>query len=383
MRVAHITEAPRGGVLSYLEEVIPEQLRAPEIERIIAVLPAVNAGSFAHLGSAKLILKPYPHARGSLIGMLRLAWHVLAVLVIEKPDIVHVHSTFAGVIVRLCAVLVRFRGRLLYCPHGWSFLREGSPRTLLVLIERILAFRSDRIICISDHEWHEAVQAGLPARKCVTIKNGIAPPAGPAPPRSERGRPLGPRRLKILYVGRFDRQKGFDLFLDAMRRVPDRAEGLAVGDYLTDPGRSHAPPANVTIRGWCDRSGLDALYRDADLLLIPSRWEGFGLVAIEAMRAGLPIFASRVGGLEEIVVDGETGRLFACGDVEQIVTLVTQVTEADLARFGRAGYDRFQAHHRSDRMNSQLLKLYAACARADGFRREFAGLGSARVPRPR
>jgi len=174
------------------------------------------------------------------------------------------------------------------------------------------------------------------------------------------------RKLRILFVGRFDRQKGFDIFLEVVRRLDGRALGTAVGSYFVSNAEELPIPKNVTVLGWRSREELVSLYKSADLLLVPSRWEGFGLVAVEAMRAVLPVFASRVGGLQEVVADGETGRLFENGNVQEITKMLEHVSSPELQLFGQKGHARYMEHFTASVMSDRVTALYEDICSATG-----------------
>ena len=125
-----------------------------------------------------------------------------------------------------------------------------------------------------------------PPRKCILIPNGIAElPPGTC---NKGSPPTLSHLIKVLYVGRFDHVKGFDTFIEAMRRLNGYAEGCVVGAHLTERGKSLIIPDNVIVNGWRARNELGSFYQENDLLVVPSRAEAFGLVALEAMRSGLP-----------------------------------------------------------------------------------------------
>jgi glycosyltransferase involved in cell wall biosynthesis len=128
------------------------------------------------------------------------------------------------------------------------------------------------------------------------------------------------RSLRVLYVGRYEKRKGFDLALEAAAIVRGSAdiEFIFVGGLLRDQEKAHVEElfgsdvwraGRVRFEGIVERAQLEELYRIADVILMPSRYESFGLVAIEAMSAGKPVIALRVGGLKEVVTDGENGFL--------------------------------------------------------------------------
>jgi glycosyltransferase involved in cell wall biosynthesis len=92
--------------------------------------------------------------------------------------------------------------------------------------------------------------------------------------------------------------------------------------------------------------------------VVPSRWEGFGLVALEAMRCGCAVVASRVGGLSEVVDDGVTGLLFEPGDAAGLAALLSTTSASKLAALGVAGRQRFERLFRIDRVDAELDALY-------------------------
>lgn len=351
VRVLHLTEAPLGGVVAYLEEILAAQHRAGM--EIALVTPALNLPALAHVGDFPRIAPEV--RRGSLRDLARLTAMAVRQTWRMRPDVVHVHSTFAGAAFRLCRPFLPRGTKLVYCPHGWAFSRKGSTakNRVIALAERVLSLGCDAIICISRGEREEALAAGLPKRKLVVVENGVSPRA-PALPKEPRSGPLN-----IAFVGRFDRQKGFDTWCEVLRRLGPEAKGIAVGQAIVTKGPAPKVPHNAQVIGWQSRDVLARIYREADVLLVPSRWEGFGLVAVEAMQAGTAVFASRVGGLADIVVDGETGRGFAPDDAAGIVEMLRQTDRATLDAYGRAGHARYIQRYTAERMSREIAQLYA------------------------
>ncbi len=366
LRLAHVTEAPGGGVLSYLQEAVAFQAQSPAVESIAVVGPEVNAASIVRIDSPKLVVTSFEHKRGSVAGLLRLGQLTRGVVAETATDILHVHSTFAGVVSRLGAAVGFRRPKVVYSPHGWAFSRTSSVRPLIVAAERLLTRFTDRVVCVSHAEKEDAVAAGIAATKCVVIENGIKA----LPPSSSGGAAWKAERrgkLRVLFVGRFDRQKGFDFCLAVMARLSDAAECYAVGDYVVGPAETQLSiPENVTLLGWRDRAEVVELYAHADLLLMPSRWEGLPIVALEAMRSGLPIFCTPVGGLRDVVVDGVTGRFFDLSDPETVAEMIRSVSRDTLASYGEKGHQRFLKRFTAERMNQETISLYRSLRDGDG-----------------
>jgi len=142
--------------------------------------------------------------------------------------------------------------------------------------------------------------------------------------------------FKVAYVGRFEPRKGFDLacaaFSQLLRDIPNieiSFIGDKVGEHSTQVLREQQAEdlledERVTFRGMVSREELDQIYVDSDIVLMPSRYESFGLVAIEAMAAGTPVIALAVGGLKEVVDDGVTGFLVQPGESE-VTTIVDRL----------------------------------------------------------
>ena len=115
--------------------------------------------------------------------LLRLGMSTLHALRQVRPDIVHVHSSLAGVVVRLCLLPSLRRPKLIYTPHAWSF-SPGAARHVFFrrLCERILALWTDRIICVSKHELKLAIEAGISRRRCAVVLTGLPEPAATRSP---------------------------------------------------------------------------------------------------------------------------------------------------------------------------------------------------------
>jgi len=223
-------------------------------------------------------------------------------------------------------------------------------------LERALAPLCDVVVCISEHEMRIARQARIAPRVMAHIANGIPcnPPVAAA--RSQPDWPADKRRL--LFVGRFDRQKGVDILLEALRELRDSTFAYLVGSAVLNDGAALKLPDNVRTTGWLSAADLTAYYETADVLVAPSRWEGFGLTAVEAMRAGLPVIASRVGGLAEVVEHDVTGLLVEPNSSAALVSAIRSIGTESLKSMGEAGRHRFVERFTLDRMHSQLTALY-------------------------
>jgi len=358
--IVHVAENIKGGVGTYLRDLLDVQRRSFGPGVIIALVPASQREILGYPPGVKIVT--FDDSGHRLLNTWRLTLRMRALVSRENPVVVHVHSTFAGAALRPLLWAVRSSAAVIYCAHGWAFDRETSRSSRLFAqgLERVLARWCDSVVCISEHEMRAAKRIGISHQKLTQVSNGIpreSPRTKLAVARAEW--PEGARR--VLFVGRFDRQKGIDLLLDALAELGDTAFAYVVGDSVLGDARTYALPANVRTTGWLSDAELEAFYQSADVLVAPSRWEGFGLTAAEAMRASLPVIASRVGGLQEVVEDGVTGLLLPPGEKNALVRALRDTSDDRLATMGRAGRQRFLRRFTLDRVHQQLTELYQRC----------------------
>ena len=321
----------------------------------MVVLPETHAGHIRKIEPAAIT--PFQDKGNRLGNSLALVRKVLRQMEEFHPDVVHLHSTLAGAAIRPFIRLLQERPKVVYCPHGWAFKRDSSAtmRRVAEKVELAMSGLSDAIVCTSNGELDSAMGIGIERSRLARILNGI-----PSLEDASAEEVVWPdSRLRLLFVGRFDRQKGIDLFLAAMQELREVAFACVIGAPVVDHDMPEVIPDNVTLLGWQSRDGLLAYYRSADLLVMPSRWEGFGLVAAEAMRSGLAVLGTRIGGISDIVEDSVTGMLVEPESVQAIVSAIRSTSRSELGRMGESGRLRFECLFSSERMFSEMHQLYA------------------------
>jgi glycosyltransferase involved in cell wall biosynthesis len=352
-RVLHVAEVIKGGICTHLRELVELQRRSFGADRITLVIPASQADELRAPAGVRIVR--FRDSSNRIINACRAAVSVYLQLQQQPLDVVHVHSTFAGAVVRPLLALLRARPSVIFCPHGWAFFRDMVPwkRRLVERFERQWSRWCRTIVCVSRHERMAAVQVGIASTRLVVVPNGL-PQVAPEPAPLAISWPPGARRL--LFVGRFDRQKGIDILFEALRQLGGAAFACIAGDSLYTALGSL--PVNARYAGWLDTAGLEAYYRSAEVIVMPSRWEGFPLVALEAMRAGLPIIASAVGGLPEIVDDGETGLLIPPNDASALVDAVRSLSPARLQYMASTSAERFSRRWTAEAVHRSMSELY-------------------------
>jgi glycosyltransferase involved in cell wall biosynthesis len=352
MRVLHIAEILRGGIATVFNEIVPPQIEQFGAGNVQLLVPEQQASDLSAI--PRDCIRTFDR-RNRRLGLRSLFRECMSVLHSFNPDIVHIHSTVAGLLVRSRLRTSSWRGRVVYCPHGWAF-DVSNARSLRYGIERVehfLSARTDRIIAISDHEYREGVRIGIDPQKLVVIENGISRSR-----QTVQAAEWNDHRVKVLFVGRLDRQKGVDVLMRAAATLGDRIHVRVAGGRVTGNGVRMEVPPNVALLGWLSPTEVESQMRAADLVCMPSRWEGFGLVAIEAMRAAKPVVASRVGGLAGLVEDGKSGLLVAKEDAVELASALVSRSSAEWAQMGEFAKARFLRSYTSDRVHRDIMALY-------------------------
>jgi glycosyltransferase involved in cell wall biosynthesis len=370
MKIFHLCETLKGGIATHLNSLLRHQREDYRDADIVVLCPAHHA-EFVDVVGVTVI--PFVHRGRNLRGIVSL-WREWAGLIRQhQPDVLHLHSSFAGLIGRT----IPHRARTIYCAHGWAFTTNASPlkKRIYSALERLLSRRTDAIIVISQSEMEAAAAAGIDPRKCAVVYNGVEdrPPAIDVRPAE------GP--IRALFVGRFDEQKGYDVLIDAFRLLGDQPMHLhLVGEAVQGQGKLPDLPSNVTTQGWITPSELGAVIAGSDVLVVPSRWEGFGLVAIEAMREGRPVVAHKVGGLPEIVADGETGLLFSPLNAPTLAAALARLNTRQLRAMGAAARLRFDALFTDRTMYAATDAIYQRILPSLGLHRSQEVAGSEPSP---
>jgi glycosyltransferase involved in cell wall biosynthesis len=376
LNILHVCESLPGGPASYLDEILPAQRKRFGERNVVLLAPASQMEHLAQSSGSDVV--GYRRTGRNASSLARLTLALQRQLARQRPDILHLHSSLAGGIGRLVASTTGFDGRVVYCAHGWA-IDPGRPskgRDLFRFAERILYLAADAIINISPHE-----DAFLPAAwrrggKVRLIPSGIAPASAdaqapePAPCEEEPGQPLC---WRLLFVGRTDYQKGFDLLLQEMAGLTS-ARLVVAGGHVVEATCELACPPNVAILGWLPRSGVRDLMARADFVVMPSRWEGMPLVALEAMRAGKPVIASANGAFPHIIEHGRTGLLVDTREPGFLGRALEGLARADAVRMGAAATETFQQRFTSTTMNDQLFRLYEELRSAPPARVSLSGL---------
>ena len=282
----------------------------------------------------------------------------------------------------------RFRSPLVTTIHatehgrhqGWV---DKHPQSHIHGVERWITNRADRVIACSVYMREQIADIfGVPEARIEVIPNGIDPDDLQPQPQAElrrlRGEFAGPGEKLVLLIGRLVYEKGFQLALEAMPEVIQRAPGtrfLVAGsgtheEELRAQARELGLSEHGSFLGWIGDDVLHSLYRIADVCVVPSIYEPFGLVALEAMASGCPCIVADTGGLREVVPDDTAGLRFRARDPEALADVAVRVlTDPELGeRLVAEGLEHIRGFDWAD-VAAQTAELYGGLVDAHRVQR--------------
>ncbi len=380
MRVTHvITRLIRGGAQLTLFNLVRglkargipcEVVSGPEEGSEGSILPEMRA-----LGVEVTLLprlRREVHPGRDALALLALARHFSR----SAPTLVHTHTSKAGLLGGLAGRLAGVPA-VVYTAQGHIFAAKGAVpsvtdrprlRPLFLGLRRLAEACSDRVVALTPADLEEQVALGLaPREKYAVLPNGVDPaPFRDLPTKQEARKALGlpAEAFLVVAVGRLSPEKGQDVLLEALAAVPDRAvQGVLVGDGPMRPAleaRAARPDLAGRVHFLGLRTDVPRCLASADLFVLPSRYEAQGMVVVEAMMAGLPIVASRVGGVPGILEDGVTALLVPPADPSALAAALGRRTPPAMAACARR----------------QALDTLTVDAMVDGYLRLYRQLGA-------
>ena len=290
----------------------------------------------------------------------------------NPPDLVHAHTSKAGVLAVLAASRAGVRA-IVFAPHGNVFPEAGGVpgvppaglrRRAMMLGMRLAGSRAHRVIALSEADRTRMNELRLaPADRIVVISNGLR-----LPPLDAVISPVTPRSggAVIGVIARMTAEKGHSVLLRAAAQLRGVFPGLTVrlvgGGPLKASLRAEAAGLGIgnAVEFLGFRDVLPPLLAKMDVVAVPSTYEGFGLTIVEAMGMARPVVASRVGGIPEVVAEGETGLLVPPGDHGALAEAMAEILKdpAQARAMGEAGRRRAERLFSLEIMLERYRNLY-------------------------
>lgn len=276
-----------------------------------------------------------------------------------RPDLVHAHSSKAGLLGRMAARIAGVPS--VFTAHGFAFTEGAgfSRRALAFPSEWLGARLGQSLIAVSEHDGNLAARFGiLPRTKVNVIRNGIADVPF-------RARPSEGPRVNIAMVARFAPPKAHESVLHAMLGLQIDSKLWFIGEGPTFP-RVRAEAIRIGLADRIEfmgaRTDVPELLSQSHIFVLASNYEGLPISILEAMRAGLPVIASAVGGVPECVHDGITGFLVARGDIKALREKLRELIASPSLRtlMGQSGRELFETQFSSPIMIDKTIALYRA-----------------------
>ena len=307
------------------------------------------------------------HCEGSwprkLLAAARALRRFAALLAAEPGTVVHVHCASRASFWRKCvfmAIAHAARRPVILHLHGGGFARFYE-RECGLLRRRIARFFLERAACVIavSERWRAWLAQVGAVRQVVCIPNPVR--IGPVPPP-------GGRRNAVLFLGRLTREKGVDELLQAfagLRAQLPEVELVCAGAGELEAAQQLAArlgvEESVRFPGWIGPEERQAWLRRAAVLALPSHAEGSPMCLLEAMAAGVPVVATAVGGIPDVVRHGVNGLLVAPGDAAELERALRRLLRDPrlAAALGAAGREVVREHHAPERVLAQLEGVYA------------------------
>ena len=364
-RVLHVCVPTVAGVPTVLLGYLKDQLARGYLVSVACppdgwlATAAVEAGATVFCWRATRA--PGPRVAGETLRLVRL-------IEATRPHVVHLHSAKAGLAGRLA---IHGQRPTVFQPHAWSFLAvEGPARLAAVEWERFAVRWTDALVCVSNAERQIGVSHGVQAATWV-IPNGVDcaswTAAGSRDRASARARLGLPDRPLAVCVGRLCTQKGQHDLLDAWDTVRTAVPCAKLALVGGGPDRASLQARivgrrDVFLAG--ERADVQLWFAAANVVVVPSRWEGMALVPLEAMASGRSVVATDVPGVaESLPVDA--GAVVAIGDrlglADEIVVRLADRTRADAE--GAAGRRQVESRHDMVVSAGAIISLYSTLLR--------------------
>ncbi len=319
----------------------------------------------------KIIFIPELKREVSLVSDWRAIRKLWKVFREEKFDIVHTHTAKAGALGRLAAKLAGVPA-IIHTSHGHNFYGYFNVffSRAVIIIERILSFFTDRIIVLTKLEKRDCLSFKVAkARKIALVYMGLELDSFQAgnPDKIRVELDIQSREKVVGYVGRLDAIKGPQFFVNAARLCLQKNNSLKfilVGEgvlrkELEEKVASWGLQNRIIFTGW--RDDIPTIMSIMDVLILPSLNEAVGIVLIEAQSLGVPVVASNVGGIPEIIKDKQTGILVEPANPHLLAGAVIELLNnpSRMKAMSEAAKNRVRGRFKAESMVEKITGIYS------------------------
>jgi glycosyltransferase involved in cell wall biosynthesis len=372
IKICHIVEATGGGVRTHLLQ-LASGIDTNRFEQFFIVSTERNS-------KIKEDLIPYVQEDNIFIINMNREINfykdfisiILMVNILRKAnfDIIHCHSAKAGFLGRV-SNLFSGRKKSVYTPHAFPFHNYMNKTTkfLYILLEKITGKFTDNLIAVSESESKTAVNYNIVQDHKIRCIENAVPTVDIVNSIDKQkfffeliGKKLSSDTKVCVFLGRLTKQKNPFFILELAKKISEKDAIFILagdGEYYSDLNKdinNYCLQEKVFIIGHI--SNVNELLFYADLLLLPSLWEGLPYSILEAMNVGTPVFASNIDGNRDIIINGENGYLFSFDSVNVVIKMIQDTSFKSLQEMGYSAKQLIREKYELKRMISQLENLY-------------------------
>ena len=355
-----VTKSALGGVSKYICEIVK---KLPENYNPYFIMS--DAGYFTEelkkmgIDDEQIFFVPMTNSIIDIKTHIKSNLETLKIIKLVKPDLIHCNSTTGGIIGRVCGFLTKTP--VIFTVHGWAFT-DGIclwKKVFYKFLETFLATITKKIICVSEYDRQIGIKT-MPffKNKIITIHNGISDISD-----EYKKTTFSKDELKIVMIARFCPQKDPYTLIFAVNTLNKEGYNVKLDlyGYGEELGKvlsciKNQKNNNIQYKG--EISDVTSILKNYDVYALISNWEGLPIGIIEAMRAGLPILASDVGGNSELVRDN--GYIVPRGDVKALKDKIIYLCEHKelLPLFEGNSRKYYEEQFKSEKMSDQTLNVY-------------------------
>ncbi|MFT4244945.1 MAG: glycosyltransferase [Micrococcaceae bacterium] len=346
-------ESFAGGVYSAVKTLANEQAKhGAEVSVCYSVRPDTLSESKINSEFSEVELYRFENKASSPKHMPGFAKFLRETIKQTKPEIVHIHSTFAGFIGRL-SLWKYSKYKVFYTPHGWPFLMQDKSqkaRKVFQIIETVLSRKCDGVICVSESE-AELAKTKLKAKKVTVLHNVVD--VYELPPKNYEKSSSKP---VVGIVARVTYAKAPWKWQQIAETLKDEAKFYWIGERDTSDGWISGNTIEFT--GWQTGSEIIEKIPNMDIYLSTSLWEGLPVAVIEAQGVGVPAVVTDITGNRDVVENKVTG--FVCKDIDEVIEKLRLLIKDEKLRveMGRAAVERVKTEFNQENLYAKSMEVY-------------------------
>lgn len=317
-KIVHVVESFGGGVYNFLVDLLNNTIDEFDITVIYALRPQTPDNFINDFDKRIKFIHSKHMTRNIGLNDLKAFFEIKKLIKNESPDIVHCHSSKAGLLTRLAINTKKIK--TFYTPHGYSFLMEDSSKLKRLIyrsIEKISTLNHSIIVACSKGEYEESLKL---TKRATYVSNGVnleklkkyIP---------DKIKQINTKKLTFVTTGRVSYQKNPELFNKISERFPE-IKFVWVG---TGNLENKLTSKNIEITGWKNRDELMEILSKSDIFILPSIWEGLPISLLEAMALKKPCIVSNVIGNRDVISNENNG--FVCNNLNEFIKVIKNIQD--------------------------------------------------------